>query len=85
MFRPTDGSARNLSYHLMQRRDSNPRQRVAPDWDLFKDNTAPQQLKLDIKYSKVPKAQSFEFYISLMDGSLQSIVSGIGPFLKSPR
>ena len=34
VFRPTDGSARNLSYHLMQWRHSNPRQRVAPDWDL---------------------------------------------------
>ena len=63
MFRHTDGSARNLSYHLMQRRDSNPRQRVAPDWDLLKDTTVPQQLK--IKYSKVPKAQSFKLYISL--------------------
>ena len=35
----------------------------------FKDTTAPQQLKVEVKYSKVPKAQSFELYIFLMDGS----------------
>ena len=30
----TPGGVVRISYHLMPRRDSNSRQRVAPDWDL---------------------------------------------------